>query len=61
VLTTIDGIRLDYENCWGLVRPSNTTPSLVLRFEAETEVSLKRIREEFREWLERTGIDSKAI
>ena len=61
VLTTIDGIRLDYEDCWGLVRPSNTTPCLVLRFEAETEASLKRIREEFREWLERTGIDSKAI
>jgi phosphomannomutase/phosphoglucomutase len=61
VLTRIDGIRLDYEDCWGLVRPSNTTPCLVLRFEAETEVSLKRIREEFREWLERTGIDSKAI
>jgi phosphomannomutase/phosphoglucomutase len=61
VLTTIDGIRLDYEDCWGLVRPSNTTPCLVLRFEAETEVSLKRIREEFREWLKRTGIDSKAI
>jgi phosphomannomutase/phosphoglucomutase len=61
VLTTIDGIRLDYEDCWGLVRPSNTTPCLVLRFEAETEVSLKRIMEEFREWLEKTGIDSKAI
>jgi phosphomannomutase/phosphoglucomutase len=61
VLTTIDGIRLDYEDCWGLVRPSNTTPCLVLRFEAETEVSLKRIMEEFREWLERTGIDSKVI
>jgi len=61
VLTTIDGIRLDYEDCWGLVRPSNTTPCLVLRFEAETEASLKRIREEFREWLERTGIDSMAI
>ena len=45
----------------GLVRPSNTTPCLVLRFEAETEVSLKRIREKFREWLEMTGIDSKAI
>ena len=61
VLTTIDGIRLDYEDCWGLVRPSNTTPCLVLRFEAETEASLKRIIEEFREWLVRTGIDSKAI
>ena len=61
MLTTIDGIRLDYEDCWGLVRPSNTTPCLVLRFEADTEASLKRISEEFREWLERTGIDSTAI
>jgi len=61
VLTTIDGIRLDYEDCWGLLRPSNTTPCLVLRFEADTVTSLKRISEEFREWLKRTGIDSKAI
>ena len=41
----IDGFRVDYENCWGLVRPSNTTPCLVLRFEAEDDTSLKEIQE----------------
>lgn len=48
VLTTIDGIRADFEDGWGLVRASNTTPSLILRFEANTETALKRIIEEFR-------------
>lgn len=42
-LTTIDGLRADYEDGWGLVRASNTTPTLVLRFEAETEDALERI------------------
>jgi phosphomannomutase/phosphoglucomutase len=48
VLTTIDGLRADFEDGWGLVRASNTTPSLILRFEANTESALKRIKEEFR-------------
>ena len=48
VLTTIDGIRADYEDGWGLVRASNTTPSLILRFEANTESALKRIQNDFR-------------
>src|SRR3569623_478425 len=48
VLTTIDGIRADFEDGWGLVRASNTTPSLILRFEANTEAALKRIQNEFR-------------
>lgn len=47
-VTMIDGIRADYEDGWGLVRASNTTPCLVLRFEAQTEEALKRIQEEFR-------------
>jgi len=47
-LTTIDGLRADFEDGWGLVRASNTTPSLILRFEANTEAALKRIKEEFR-------------
>ena len=47
-LTTIDGLRADFEDGWGLVRASNTTPSLILRFEANTEAGLKRIKEEFR-------------
>lgn len=47
-LTTIDGLRADFEDGWGLVRASNTTPSLILRFEANSEAALKRIKEEFR-------------
>jgi phosphomannomutase/phosphoglucomutase len=46
---TIDGLRADFSDGWGLVRASNTTPSLVLRFEAETEAALKRIQDAFRE------------
>lgn len=45
----IDGLRVDYDDGWGLVRPSNTTPVLVLRFEAETEDALQRIQHSFRE------------
>lgn len=48
VMTTIDGLRADFEDGWGLVRASNTTPSLILRFEANTEAALKRIKHEFR-------------
>lgn len=44
---TIDGIRVNYIDGWGLVRASNTTPVLVLRFEAETQAALERIREQF--------------
>ncbi|HLD64704.1 MAG TPA: phosphomannomutase/phosphoglucomutase [Pseudomonas sp.] len=47
-ITTLDGVRVDYPKGWGLVRASNTTPVLVLRFEAETETELKRIQELFR-------------
>lgn len=45
---TIDGLRVEFENGWGLVRPSNTSPYLILRFEANTEDELKRIEEIFR-------------
>jgi len=47
-ITTLDGVRVDYPKGWGLVRASNTTPVLVLRFEAETEEELKRIQDVFR-------------
>ena len=47
-LTTLDGVRVDYPKGWGLVRASNTTPVLVLRFEAETSEELQRIQEVFR-------------
>jgi phosphomannomutase/phosphoglucomutase len=47
-VTNLDGVRVDYPKGWGLVRASNTTPVLVLRFEAETEEELERIKEVFR-------------
>lgn len=47
-ITSLDGVRVDYPKGWGLVRASNTTPVLVLRFEAETEEELERIKEVFR-------------
>ena len=48
-VTDIDGIRVDYSTGWGLVRASNTTPSLVIRFEAETEQDLINIKAVFRQ------------
>jgi phosphomannomutase/phosphoglucomutase len=56
-LTTLDGVRVDYPKGWGLVRASNTTPVLVLRFEAETEEELKRIQELFRTQLYKVAPD----
>ncbi len=53
-LTTIDGVRADYSDGWGLVRASNTTPSLVIRFEADSEAALSRIQEEFRAVMQAT-------
>ena len=46
-LTLIDGIRVDFEDGWGLIRPSNTSPVLSLRFEADTQEALDRIQDEF--------------
>lgn len=48
-ITTIDGIRADYPNGWGLVRASNTIPGLTLRFEADTEESLQQIQKQFKQ------------
>ena len=44
-IITIDGVRVEYADGFGLVRASNTTPVLVLRFEAENEGALKRIQQ----------------
>ena len=54
-ITTIDGLRADYDDGWGLVRASNTTPSLILRFEADSDAALKRIEAQFREAM--LGVD----
>ena len=54
-LITLDGLRVEYEDGFGLLRASNTTPSLVPRFEGDDSKALKRIQAEFRKLL------SKAI
>ena len=45
---TIDGMRVNFSDGWGLLRCSNTSPSVVLRFEARSNGALKRIQEQFR-------------
>jgi phosphomannomutase/phosphoglucomutase len=45
---TIDGVRAEYADGFGLARASNTTPVIVLRFEADTDAALRRIQQEFR-------------
>jgi len=54
-ITTIDGVRADWPDGWGLVRASNTTPVLVLRFDADNAEALRRIQETFRAQL--LGVD----
>ena len=44
---TIDGLRINFKNGWGLIRASNTTPKLVLRFEGNSENDLKMIKSNF--------------
>ena len=48
-ILTIDGMRVNYPDGWGLIRPSNTTPCLVLRFEANSEAALEEIKTKFRQ------------
>ena len=48
-VTDIDGLRIDYKDGWGLARPSNTSPNIILRFEGDSEAALERIKAEFRE------------
>ena len=50
-VTTIDGVRADWPDGWGLVRASNTTPVLVLRFDADNDAALQRIQTTFRRQL----------
>jgi len=58
-ITNIDGLRVDFSDGWGLVRASNTTPSLVVRFEADSEQAMRRIQEEFRTLM--TNIEPKLV
>jgi phosphomannomutase/phosphoglucomutase len=55
----IDGLRVEYADGFGLARPSNTTPVVVLRFEADNEAALKRIQEDFRRAILAVKSDAK--
>ncbi len=56
-LTSIDGLRVDFADGWGLIRASNTQPALNLRFEADNEASLEDIKMAFRELLKEVRED----
>ena len=49
---TIDGLRVEFTDGWGLLRASNTTPCLVMRFEADNQAALERIKDNFLQQLE---------
>ena len=51
-IITIDGLRVEYKNGFGLIRASNTTPVAVLRFEADDESALASIQNDFRQILQ---------
>ncbi|TVP42800.1 MAG: phosphomannomutase/phosphoglucomutase [Halomonas sp.] len=57
IKTTLDGIRVDYQDGWGLCRASNTTPALVMRFEGKSDAALARIKTIFNNALQRVAPD----
>ena len=50
-----DGVRVEFQDGWGLVRASNTSPVLTLRFEADNQTALERVQERFRHLLQATA------
>jgi phosphomannomutase/phosphoglucomutase len=51
IINTIDGLRVEYPLGWGLIRASNTSANLTLRFEADNKDELARIKKLFRHQL----------
>jgi phosphomannomutase/phosphoglucomutase len=51
-IVTIDGVRVEYADGFGLARASNTTPTIVMRFEADNADALERIKRDFRKALQ---------
>ena len=51
-VVTIDGVRVEYADGFGLARASNTTPTIVMRFEADNPTALERIKRDFRSALQ---------
>jgi phosphomannomutase/phosphoglucomutase len=53
---TVDGVRVQFGDGWGLIRASNTGPVLVMRFEARTQEQLEKIQSEMQGWLRAKGV-----
>ena len=60
-LIDIDGVRLEFTNGWGLLRASNTSPVLVLRFEAISEDEIDNIKNKFKKILFQIGQDFEEL
>ncbi len=58
---TVDGIRILFENGWGLIRVSNTQPVIVLRFEATSAADLENYRQEVANFLENEGVSVPGV
>ena len=56
-INTLDGIRVDFAEGWGLLRASNTSAALTARFEANSEEGLETIKGEFRDQIARAAPD----
>jgi phosphomannomutase/phosphoglucomutase len=56
-IVTIDGFRVEFSDGWGLIRPSNTTPCLVARFEADNSDALARVQGKFKELIQSINPD----
>ena len=50
-INTLDGMRADFVDAWGLIRPSNTSPCLTLRFEGDDAESLEDVKNRFRKMI----------
>ncbi|MBU0654612.1 MAG: phosphomannomutase/phosphoglucomutase [Gammaproteobacteria bacterium] len=60
-IITLDGIRAEYPDGWGLARASNTCPCITLRFEADTQERLEAIRNLFRADIQRLQLTAEAL
>ncbi len=58
-ISDIDGIRVDFSDRWGLIRPSNTTPCLIARFEADNDAGLEKVKSDFRSLIQSITPDLK--
>jgi phosphomannomutase/phosphoglucomutase len=56
-INNIDGMRVDFTHGWGLVRASNTTPALVIRFEADTIDAMQDIQDQFKQLMKKIKPD----